>query len=108
MNAPALQAPPAPRKHVGKAPVVRCPVCDARANTRSSTEITPTFRELYYRCSNIFCGMTWVASISFERVLSPSGISNDFRPQRDDHGKPPGHDFGQSPMTEAEPIKRAG
>ncbi len=93
---------PEKRIHYGKAPVMNCPVCEAKAHTRSSIEIDPTYRQLYYRCSNDECGMTWVASLLFERVLSPSGISAEFRPARQPEGeKPPGHDFGQMTIFEA-------
>jgi len=110
MHSPCLKIPPADAKpvhriHQGKAPVVNCPACDAKAMTRSSLEIDPTYRQLYYRCSNIECGMTWVASLIFERVLSPSGVSAEFRPARADKGKPPGHDFGQMTIFELLPQR---
>ena len=95
------------RNHAGKAPASNCPVCEAKAHTRSSQEISPTYRELYYRCSNIECGMTWVASLSFERVLSPSGISSDFRAPRQPKDKAPGHDFGQMTIFEVIPTVAA-
>ncbi|OJW58046.1 MAG: hypothetical protein BGO57_12405 [Sphingomonadales bacterium 63-6] len=99
------QTPPATvqRIHMGKAPAVSCPVCGQKAHTRSSTEITPTYRELYYRCSNIACGMTWVASLSFERVLSPSGLGDQFRAPRPAQQRPPGEDFGQMSIFEMIP-----
>lgn len=96
------------RIHMGKAPAVSCPVCGEKAHTRSSTEITPTYRELYYRCSNIACGMTWVASLSFERVLSPSGMGSDFRQPRPARERPPGEDFGQMTIFEVLPPKPSG
>ena len=104
----ALKPSPPPAKpehkiHRGKAPVVHCPACDAKAFTRSSVEIDPTYRQLYYRCSNIECGMTWVASLLFERVLSPSGVSSEFRPAREPRAKAPGHDFGQMNIFELLP-----
>lgn len=95
------------RTHEGKAPASICPVCEAKAHTRSSLEITPTYRELYYRCSNIECGMTWVASLAFERVLSPSGISADFRSPRQPKEKAPGHDFGQMNIFDVIPSVAA-
>lgn len=91
----ARRAKPVPHPHSGKAPVAGCPVCGAKGNTRSSIEITPTFRELYYRCSDVMCGMTWVASLSFERMLSPSGLGDTFRTAEDKGALPPGHAFGQ-------------
>lgn len=91
--------------HHGKAPVVHCPACNAKALTRSSDEISPTYRRLYYRCSNVECGMTWLASLAFERVLSPSGVSADFRPANVDQGKPPGHDYGQMTIFDMLPAR---
>ncbi|MPT48019.1 MAG: hypothetical protein E2598_06310 [Sphingobium sp.] len=79
----------------GKAPAVGCPACGARANVRSSEEISPTYRRLYLACSNFICGMTFVCSLSFEHVLSPSGVSAEFRPAKIRDEKAPGHDFGQ-------------
>lgn len=91
----------------GKAPAMNCPACGARASARSSDEITPTFRRLYYRCSDDVCGMTWTASLSFEHVLSPSGVSKEFRPAKPApvRTKPPGHDFGQRNIFELIPKK---
>ncbi|MFA7597585.1 MAG: ogr/Delta-like zinc finger family protein, partial [Novosphingobium sp.] len=83
--------------------VMNCPACDAKAHTRSSLEIHPTFRQLYYRCTNIACGMTWVASLTFEHVLSPSGVSTEFRPPRPVKEKAPGHDYGQISIFEMLP-----
>lgn len=76
-------------------PVVRCPVCNHRGHTRTSEELSPETRRLYYRCSNFKCGMTWQAILSFEKVVSPSGISPTFRPAHFKERKPPGHDYGQ-------------
>ena len=95
---------PMHRKHMGKAPAMNCPACDAKAHTRSSVEVDPTLRQLYYRCSNIECGMTWVASLVFERVLSPSGVNDEFRPARPMKDKAPGHDFGQMTIFEMLPL----
>ena len=84
----------------GKAPAVNCPACGAKALTRSSEEITPTFRRLYLACTDILCSMTFTASLAFEHVLSPSGVSADFRPARIKESKAPGHDFGQMSMLD--------
>ncbi len=83
------------RGHHGKAPVMNCPACNSKALCRSSTEISPTYRSLYYSCSNFFCGMTFTASLAFEKVLSPSGVSAEFRPANIKPKKAPGHEFGQ-------------
>lgn len=84
----------------GKAPAVNCPACGAKALTRSSEEITPTYRRLYLACTDLLCSMTFTASLSFEHVLSPSGISAEFRPARVKDEPAPGHDFGQMSMLD--------
>lgn len=81
-------------------PVVRCPVCNNRAYTRTSEEVTPTLRFVYYFCSHYPCAMTWKAAISVEKVLSPSGLSPEFRPPHQKIDKPPGHEFGQAPLLD--------
>jgi len=83
------------RGHFGKAPVMNCPACGAKALCRSSTEISPTYRSLYYRCENLACSMAFSASLAFEKVISPSGVSAEFRPATIRQKKAPGHDFGQ-------------
>lgn len=90
-------------RHFGRAPAVRCPACNAKANTRSSEEISPTYRRMYFACTDIRCGHTWLASLSFEHTLSPSGVSAEFRPATMKPSKPPGHDFGQMSMFDILP-----
>ena len=53
-------------------------------------------RQIYYQCTNVECAMSWSALLSFDRVISPSGLSSGFR-QIDAHdaAMPPGHEFGQ-------------
>jgi len=53
---------------------IRCPHCLCDGIRRSSREITPTFREIFYICPNVTCGHTWVASLNYEYGLSPSAI----------------------------------
>ena len=84
----------------GKAPAVNCPACGAKALTHSSEEITPTYRRLYLACTDLRCAMTFTASLSFEHVLSPSGVSAEFRPARIKNEPAPGHDFGQMSMLD--------
>lgn len=84
----------------GKAPAVNCPACGAKALTRSSEEITPTYRRLYLACTDLHCAMTFTASLSFEHVLSPSGVSAEFRPVRVKDEPAAGHDFGQMSMLD--------
>lgn len=87
----------------GKAPAVNCPVCNSRALTRSSEEISPTYRRLYLACTDIHCAMTFTASLAFERVLSPSGIRTEFRPAQIKQDKAPGHEFGQMSILDLLP-----
>lgn len=87
-------------KPFGKAPAVKCPACGAKALTRSSEEITPTFRRMYMACTDLHCAMTFTASWIFDSVLSPSGVSAEFRPARVIDEKAPGSDFGQLSMLD--------
>ena len=41
---------------------------------RSCKGMSLTYRRPYYACSNIQCGITWQASLSFEAVILPSGV----------------------------------
>jgi hypothetical protein len=87
----------------GRAPAMNCPACGKRSNTRSSEEMSPETRRLYYRCPDIHCSMAWTAILSVEKVISPSGISSKFRPAKMRDEKPPGHDFGQMTIFEVIP-----
>ena len=91
-----------PEHHSDKrrAPFMACPICNSRGIVRSSEEVTPEFRRLYYSCENFKCGMTWSASLSFEHVVSPSGLGTEFREPTSRDEKPPGHDFGQMTIFE--------
>ncbi len=51
-----------------------CPYCRARARVRSSTEVSRTLRELFYQCSNIYCGHTWKSHLSFVGTISPTAL----------------------------------
>lgn len=55
---------------------VTCPHCEKKANIRTSKHITAITRELYYQCSNVNCGHTWVALISAIRTIVPSQTPN--------------------------------
>lgn len=52
----------------------RCPHCHSAANCRSSREIAITNRELYYECTNLFCGHAWKSSEIYDHGLRPSAI----------------------------------
>lgn len=51
-----------------------CPHCLSAGIRRSSRALTVTFREIFYVCSNPFCGHTWKGTLSYEYGLSPSAI----------------------------------
>lgn len=53
---------------------MRCPHCNCAATCRTSRQITPTYRELYYECTNLFCGCTFHSSESIDYILVPSAI----------------------------------
>lgn len=48
-----------------------CPHCGSRGRVRTSIEKTATMRELYFYCSEMFCGHSWVASLEAIRTISP-------------------------------------
>ena len=50
----------------------RCPHCKTRALARTSKEISPILRELYYVCPDPECGHTFVVHAEAVRTLSPS------------------------------------
>lgn len=51
---------------------VACPHCDAPAITRSSDRMTPLLREIYFQCTNMFCGHAFVATLEIVRTVTPS------------------------------------
>jgi hypothetical protein len=53
---------------------MRCPHCRSIANRRSSAEVTPTYWDIYYTCSDPRCGHTWKAALSYVYGLSPSAV----------------------------------
>lgn len=53
-----------------------CPHCECPGRVRSSDAVTPQHRKIYYFCSNVFCGHSWLATVSYEYGLSPSAIPN--------------------------------
>lgn len=50
----------------------RCPHCKSRALTRSSKEVSPILREVFYQCPDPECGHTFVVHAEAVRTLSPS------------------------------------
>ena len=52
--------------------LVRCPNCQAKARISSSSELSPTVRDLYCQCSDVKnCGATFVMSLAFKHYLNP-------------------------------------
>lgn len=49
-----------------------CPHCDSPATARTSEQVTPTFKEIRYICTNPSCGFTFVVEHVIARGLSPS------------------------------------
>ncbi|OJY65500.1 MAG: hypothetical protein BGP16_12805 [Sphingobium sp. 66-54] len=80
--------------------MMKCPVCGSRSFVRTSEELTPTVRQLYYYCGNIACSMTWKSMLSIVAVISPSGISPEFRLPHIEETKPPGHEYGQMSLLD--------
>ena len=39
---------------------VLCPHCDCVGHKRTSRAITKQHRQIYYQCSNVMCGHTWL------------------------------------------------
>lgn len=87
-------------------PRITCPHCGARTITRSSVQVTPTYREVRLNCDNDACGHTMVAEIAIVRTIRPSLRPNPAvtlpvgnqnlrtqrtRPANDDH-LPPAND----------------
>lgn len=53
---------------------VFCPHCDCVGQRRNSLAITPQHRKIYYQCTNVLCGHTWLATLSYEYGIVPSAI----------------------------------
>lgn len=53
-----------------------CPHCSATAYVRSSRLMSPISKEMYYQCSNLECGHTFVGVTEVVRTLSPSACPN--------------------------------
>jgi hypothetical protein len=51
---------------------VTCPHCDTPAVTRTSDRLSPLLREIYYQCTNVFCGHAFVATLEIVRTVTPS------------------------------------
>ncbi|MFS1526251.1 ogr/Delta-like zinc finger family protein [Microbulbifer sp. 2304DJ12-6] len=53
-----------------------CPHCGAKARARTSQQITPLYREIYFQCTDVECGHTYVAALSVLHSLSLSAKPN--------------------------------
>lgn len=51
-----------------------CPHCAHPARARTSTQLSPLFREVTYTCLNVKCGHVFVCGLEAIRTLSPSAI----------------------------------
>lgn len=51
-----------------------CPHCRCDGKRRTSRPITDQHREIHYQCSNVLCGHTWRASLSYDYGIVPSAI----------------------------------
>ncbi|MBC7907015.1 MAG: ogr/Delta-like zinc finger family protein [Rhodospirillaceae bacterium] len=56
--------------------VTQCPHCGCHARTLKSDQITPTYREIRYACTNKACAHIFVADLSVVRTLVPSALPN--------------------------------
>lgn len=79
---------------------MNCPFCGAPALCRTSEEVTPTLRRLYYDCPDFDCGARWAASLQVENTVRPSGLATDYRKPRISEAKPPGAEWGQMPLLD--------
>ncbi|WP_016854080.1 MULTISPECIES: ogr/Delta-like zinc finger family protein [Halomonas] len=50
--------------------MMRCPVCESSAHTRTSRYITRTMKEAYYQCQSISCSCTFKTIESLEKIIS--------------------------------------
>ena len=50
--------------------MMRCPICNKSAHTRTSRYITKTTKEAYYQCQNISCSCTFKTIESVAKVIS--------------------------------------
>ena len=55
---------------------IRCPICSSRSVARTSRELSPTLREISYRCENDECGHIYIAALEVVRTIVPSALHN--------------------------------
>ena len=71
-----IEGEPMPDRTRADAFRVKCPHCGQAARLRTSKTLTPLYREIYYHCSNLFCGHTFMATHEIVRTVSPSRTPN--------------------------------
>ncbi|WP_072055902.1 ogr/Delta-like zinc finger family protein [Tatumella morbirosei] len=49
--------------------MMRCPICNKPAHTRTSRYLTDTTKEAYYQCQDITCSCTFKTIESLERII---------------------------------------
>ncbi|MFC2994850.1 ogr/Delta-like zinc finger family protein [Acinetobacter sichuanensis] len=54
----------------------QCPHCTSSMSIRTSKNIHPLFRILYFQCSNFKCGFTCSGNLEITHQISPSAAPN--------------------------------
>lgn len=55
---------------------IKCPHCGNSATIRTSKEMSPISREVYFQCSNYKCGHSWKSLLSAICTIVPSCMPN--------------------------------
>ncbi|KAB7715719.1 transcriptional regulator [Plesiomonas shigelloides] len=57
---------------------VRCRECGSNAVVKKTVWKTTNndFADVYYRCTRLDCGHTWVMNLCYSHTLVPSGLQN--------------------------------
>lgn len=51
---------------------VYCKVCGQRGRITKTNRLSDDVSDLYCQCTDVECGHSWVATLSFSHTLSPS------------------------------------
>jgi len=54
----------------------RCHCCGAHAVIEKTAWKTDQFADVYYRCTRLECGHTWVMNLTYSHTLVPSGLDH--------------------------------
>ncbi|MGT3196502.1 ogr/Delta-like zinc finger family protein [Yersinia enterocolitica] len=54
----------------------RCHCCGAQAIIEKTAWKTDDYADVYYRCTRLECGHTWVMNLAYTHTLVPSGLQN--------------------------------